>query len=250
MSRLNNHPSYNIKPNLLSGIDNEKLRLTLRHPSYFEGAKNKQDEALKNKLNYERLEFLGDSILQVIVSTYLYENFPERNSGELSTMRSFIVAGDFLAKQAKKLCLEDKITLSRLDHKKRLQLHKKVLADAFEVLLGFLYLEHGLAWSERWLLELIKDEVEMGYPIFLKKNDKTRLQELLQKQSCKAHYEVESTKGLPHERSYMVALYREYLISGKEVEQKTKRAFLKRAEGSSIREAETKCASLFLKGID
>ena len=99
-----------------------------------------------NKNNNERLEFLGDSILNLIISDYLYSNFPQVNEGLLTRMRSFIVKGDTLAKKASELGLLSFIKLSKGTANLSNERKHSILEGSIESIIGSVYLDGG--WME------------------------------------------------------------------------------------------------------
>lgn len=122
----------------------------------------------------ERLEFLGDSVLGLVVSEYLYHHFPGYHEGELSTMKSIIVSAKTLAEKATELDLERIIVLGRGLAEKR-NLPQSILCDAFEALIAALYLDGGFEAARTFVLanlrikvdEILKDEHEKNYKSLL-----------------------------------------------------------------------------------
>jgi len=133
-----------------------------------------------NKTNNERLEFLGDSILNSAISDYLYCNFPYENEGLLTRMRSFIVKGDTLTKKATELRLQDFIKLSKgtanLSHKRK----HSILEGSIESIIGSVYIDGGWKEANRVVLNLFKKELSRIKPDQEFRDAKTELQELLQ----------------------------------------------------------------------
>ncbi len=132
------------------------------------------------RINYERLEFLGDSILSLVVSQHLYERFPSANEGDLSRMRARIVRGRTLAEVASKLGLGKQIILGQGEMKSGGIRRSSILADSLESLLGAILLDGGYAECQavisRHFLPLI-DALPAAETL---KDAKTRLQEWLQ----------------------------------------------------------------------
>ena len=150
-----------------------------------------------NKNNNERLEFLGDSILNLIISDYLFCNFPHANEGLLTRMRSFIVKGDTLAKKASKLGLLNFIKLSKGTANLSEQRKHSILEGSIESIIGSVYLDGGWTEANRFVLSLFKKELSNIKPDQEFRDSKTELQELLQskKMTIPNYITKESTNG-------------------------------------------------------
>ena len=150
-----------------------------------------------NKNNNERLEFLGDSILNLIISDYLFSNFPQVNEGLLSRMRSFIVKGDTLAKKASELGLLNFIKLSKGTANLSDQRKHSILEGSIESIIGSVYLDGGWTEANRFVLNLFKKELSNIKPDQEFRDSKTELQELLQskKMNIPNYVTKESTNG-------------------------------------------------------
>ena len=133
-----------------------------------------------NKNNNERLEFLGDSILNLVISDYLYSNFTHVNEGLLTRMRSFIVKGDTLAKKASELGLLNFIKLSKGTANLSDQRKHSILEGSIESIIGSVYLDGGWAEANRFVLNLFEKELSNIKPDQEFRDSKTELQELLQ----------------------------------------------------------------------
>ena len=150
-----------------------------------------------NKKNNERLEFLGDSVLNLIISDYLFCNFPNVNEGLLSRMRSFIVKGDTLAKKASELGLLNFIKLSKGTANLSDQRKHSILEGSIESIIGSVYLDGGWTEANRFVLNLFKKELSNIKPDQEFRDSKTELQELLQskKMNIPNYVTKESTNG-------------------------------------------------------
>ena len=150
-----------------------------------------------NKKNNERLEFLGDSILNLIISDYLYCNFPYVNEGLLTRMRSFIVKGDTLAKKGSELGLLNFIKLSKGTANLSEQRKHSILEGSIESIIGSVYLDGGWSEANRFVLNLFKKELSNIKPDQEFRDSKTELQELLQskKMNIPNYVTKESTNG-------------------------------------------------------
>lgn len=111
-----------------------------------------------NPLNYERLEYLGDAVLGVIIAEFLYRNFPDRNEGFLTKMRSKIVNGEHLSFLTQQLGLSELLE-NRLQNE---QANRHILGDTFEALIGAIYLDKGYRRTRRFLLHrVLKNYVDL-----------------------------------------------------------------------------------------
>jgi ribonuclease III len=158
--------------------------------------------------NNERLEFLGDSILNHIIAETLYSKFPEAREGDMSRMRSSLVKGDTLAEVARELELGDHLVLGTGERKSGGKRRGSILADALEAVIGAILLDAGvetcrervLAWFDSRLeaLDLKVDGAD--------KDPKTRLQEYLQgRRKPLPEYELLGVLGNDHEQQFHVA---------------------------------------------
>ena len=156
--------------------------------------------------NNERLEFLGDSILGMVISTDLFRRFPEHREGTLTRLRASLVKGDTLSKIAKELNLEEYILLGAGELKSGGFRRSSTLADAVEALIGAIYLDSDLATAEKFILELYKDRLTSCNPEDILKDPKTRLQEYLQARNLPLpDYEVVAVTGKEHQQTFTVA---------------------------------------------
>ncbi|MBP6874808.1 MAG: ribonuclease III [Candidatus Eisenbacteria bacterium] len=175
------------------------LRRALTHRSYLGG-----EEAHGPESN-ERLEFLGDAVLELIVIEYLFQRFPLDREGELTQKKSVLVSRSVLADRAERLGLGRFILLSDAERGSGGSERRSILADGFEAILGGIYLDRGLeesrAFVDRWLLQqadrILRDTE--------KQNFKSILQELIQAR-LRVHprYRVQSEVGPDHEKLFTV----------------------------------------------
>lgn len=159
----------------------------------------------KHSKNNERLEYLGDSILGFVVAKRLFELFPTATEGELSRCRSKLVKGDTLAKLAKALKLGDYLLLGQGELKSGGFRRNSTLADAFEAIVGAIYLDGGMEKTDRFVnqqfAELL-DSINLDETL---KDPKTQLQELLQaRKRSLPQYDVVLTSGSDHEQVFKV----------------------------------------------
>ena len=191
-----------------------------------------------SKNNNERLEFLGDSILGCVISRELYQRFPLIDEGQLSRLRSYLVRGQTLAKLAKTIKLSETLVLGQGELKSGGFRRESIQADAFEAILGAIFLDSDYLTVSSVVLELYKDLLNDASPEDSLKDFKTQLQELLQKKGYSLpQYELIKTKGQDHDAIFYVrCIVSEYDL---EVER----------EAKSIKRAEQACAESLLERL-
>lgn len=153
----------------------------------------------------ERLEFLGDAVLSLAIAERLWRAFPEANEGDLTRYRASLVRAETLADIAEALDFPEHVRLGPGELRSGGFRRRSTLADAFEAVLGAIYLDGGLE-AVRGVLEPLYAERILGLGTTpLPKDAKTRLQEYLQDRALPLpHYTVESITGEPHERTFTV----------------------------------------------
>lgn len=181
--------------------------------------------------NYERLEFLGDSILGFVVSEWLYHTFPGMAEGKLSRMRSSVVRRETLAEIARNLDLSEALILGAGELKSGGFKRDSILADTLEALIGAVYLDQGLAVVKKIILTHFGPLLAGLDPAAVYKDPKSRLQEYLQKHGYSVpSYEILRVLGEAHDQTFEVICKVEGITQG----------FV--ASGSSRRLAEQKAA--------
>jgi ribonuclease-3 len=191
-----------------------------------------------NKNNNERLEFLGDSILGCVISHELYHRFPLVDEGQLSRLRSSLVRGQTLAKLAKTLNLSETLVLGQGELKSGGFRRESIQADAFEAILGAIFLDSDYVTVSTVILKLYDELLNDASPDDSLKDFKTQLQELLQKKGYSLPiYELIKTKGQDHNAVFYVSCHiKEFNLS---VEENAK----------SIKRAEQACAESILGSL-
>lgn len=155
--------------------------------------------------NYERLEFLGDSILNLAVSTRLFELFPDASEGDLSRMRARIVRGKTLGEMALALDLGRHLNLGEGEMKSGGFRRSSILADALEALLGAIYLDGGYAACRKVIEDLCDPLISELPPAEELKDAKTRLQEWLQARARPLpEYALLREEGAEHAKNFHV----------------------------------------------
>jgi len=154
-------------------------------------------------INNERLEFLGDAILDAVVAEYLYAKFPDKKEGFLTQTRSKIVNGDYLGQLAIQLGL-DKFIIS---HAHNYNSNKHILGDAFEALIGAIYLDHGYKAVKKFVFkQLLKKHIDLSALLKTETNYKSRLIEWAQKDKKELSFitdQEESESQIPEFVSYV-----------------------------------------------
>jgi len=160
--------------------------------------------------NNERLEFLGDSILGMVISSELFTRFPNENEGVLTRLRSSLVKGETLSEIATELKLGECIQLGSGELKSGGYRRASTLADAVEAIIGAIYLdscaEHGIKKTEKIILSIFNNRINDCEPAGILKDPKTRLQEYLQsKNLALPTYSVVSISGKEHLQTFKVS---------------------------------------------
>lgn len=147
----------------------------------------------------ERLEYLGDAVLNCVTASLLYRSFPQAPEGELSRYRAALVSGEVLAAIAAQYQLGERLLLGPGELKSGGFRRKSILADALEALLGAIYLDGGFAAATQVIEHLLAERMAQLPSVALLKDPKTRLQEALQARAVPLpEYAVETISGEPH----------------------------------------------------
>ena len=176
---------------------NEKLITeALTHRSY------------KKELNNERLEFLGDAVMDLIVGEYLFELFPKAEEGMLSKLRAALVNEESFTKLAKRLNLGKFLYLSPAEENNNGREKPSILSSAFEAVMGAIYLESGFDVAKEVALQLLKAEFPKITPEELLKDYKTTLQEITQAHfGVVPEYRLISASGPDHKKEFEIGVY-------------------------------------------
>jgi len=187
--------------------------------------------------NNERLEFLGDAVLELVISRCIFSRYPELSEGELTKLRAAVVCEAMLSKKARTLGLGDCLRMSKGELQTGGYERESTLCDAFEALLGALYLDGGFEVAERFALaQLEADIAEMRSAIW-QSDCKTHLQEQLQKASREPiEYAVIGEQGPDHDKVFIVELRHGGQVIGT-------------GEGHSKKEAEQNAAACAIRAL-
>lgn len=204
------------------------LKQAFTHRSYLN-----ENSSLKLEHN-ERLEFLGDAVIELIVTEQLYKEYPEKAEGDLTNWRAALVNAKMLMSVAEELGFNDFLLLSRGESKEMGKARAYILANTFEAFLGALYLDSGYKPCD----EFVKKNVLKNLPDIIKdgsyKDAKSKFQEESQERvSVTPNYKVIKESGPDHEKIFVVGVYLENELVAE-------------GQGSSKREAEEAAAELAL----
>lgn len=219
--------------------DKKLLERALSHRSQANESRHRSGEAQESGHN-ERLEFLGDAVLQLVVSDLLWEQFPEASEGRLSKMRSSLVSEPALAELAKAIDLGSHLLLGKGELATGGRSKPSILASGFEALIGAVYVEAGLDDVFTVIDRLMESSIKMVADTSFTRDFKSLLQEKIQETFRRAPvYRVHSETGPDHEKIFEVIVVAgdfEALGSGrnkKEAEQAAARALYDRVLISS-----------------
>ena len=208
------------------------LKKAFTHSSY---ANEKHIEKYDNN---ERIEFLGDAVLELVISDYIYKLFPHMPEGELTKLRAGTVCEGSLAERARIIGLSEFLMLGRGEEATGGRKRDSILADAFEAVIGAIYLDGGIEAARKHILGQLTDTVNRIRETLNIIECKTRLQEEIQKVSKEPlHYEIINEEGPDHNKVFTSAVRH-----GKDV--------LGTGKGKSKKEAEQAAALNALKEMN
>lgn len=210
------------------------LRNALIHKSYHEGLR----EDLPNN---EKLEFLGDSVINLVVTEYLFRRFERFSEGELSKIKAHLVSSNFLYKVARSVDLGDYVMLGKGEEKNDGRHNRRIIASLFEAVVGAIYLDSNFKVVANTIISFFKEFIEktIEHKEAIKINDyKSELQEIIQKHhSFLPEYRILSETGKPPHTVFTAVI----LLDGREIS---------RGEGKNKRQAEQDAAYNALKKLD
>ena len=194
--------------------DEELLELALTHKSFTEF------ESKTGERNNEKLEFLGDAVLDMAISELLMERFPELDEGGLSKFRASLVNEDGLAHIARKMKLGDSLRMGKGEDLSGGREKPSLLADALEAVLAAIYLDsrktEGFSRVSKIIYELYHEELPEQVDSFISRDYKSELQEFVQKNlNLPANYELVNQFGPDHQKEFEMVVKVEERILGK-----------------------------------
>lgn len=183
--------------------DKSLLNNVFIHRSYLNEHKNSSFPS------NERLEFLGDSVLSLITSVYLFRNYPNLKEGDYTEIKSAIVKMDSLAEAAKKIDLSDYLLLSKGEERGAGRKNNNILADCFEALIAAIFLDQSFEAAYLFVVNfLFKDKLSYLLKNNLYLSAKSKLQELIQgKYKMTPLYKVLKEEGPEHKRTFKIGVY-------------------------------------------
>ena len=209
--------------------DKELLRTALTHTSYANEHRTNKNSKSRTK-NNERLEFLGDSVLNLIITTYLFKALGRVSEGEMSRIRSTIVCEKSLRNAAEGFDLKKYLLLGKGEEQTGGRNRDSIIADAMEALIGAIYLDSGLESAESFIKKVMMKIIDLALEGKLFKDYKTQYQEMVQRHSdAKIEYLVIREQGPDHNKIFTVKL----LLNGE---------FISMGEGRNKKEAEQNAA--------
>ena len=205
----------------------ENIKYSFKNRTLLENALSHSSYANEKHLKYgsnERLEFLGDAVLSVIVADYLYKNFPDRPEGELTKLRASLVCEKSLCGFARNLQLGDFLLLGRGEEQNGGRERDSILADAFEAVLAAVYLDGGMDIAREYVLRFIKEELSHTEDEAFH-DYKTILQEVIQRNpEERLSYVLCGESGPDHNKSFSVEVYLNSNVIGSGTGKTKKRA--------------------------
>lgn len=168
------------------------------------------EQKINKYKNYERLEFLGDAVLELLSSQFFFETYPDMSEGEMTRLRSSMVCEPALAFCARDLDLGKYILLGKGEEATGGRKRDSIISDVMEAVLGAIYLDGGLLEADKFVRKFILSDLENKQLFY---DSKTLLQEQVQKEGRTLTYELVSESGPDHEKVFVV----EAVIDGKTV---------------------------------
>jgi len=189
--------------------------------------------------NNQRLEFLGDAVLDLLIADALYKLLPDKDEGAMDRARASLVNGHTLAAIARELELGKRNHVSESQRKHHPEPTSSMLEDVLEALVGAVYLDGGLELARGFVMGIFANRIESIGTESDQRNPKSRLQEWTQKHRAGSvpHYEMVRAEGPDHKRSYVASVS----LDGNEIGQ---------GEGTSIKAAEMAAAEVALKQVE
>ncbi len=181
----------------LSELPLEEWERPFRHSSYV-------NEQLPGLESNERLEFLGDAVIELAVAEYLFKNYPDRTEGELTKIKSVVVSGSVLAEKARELRLDQCLLLGRGEEESGGRSNSKLLGDAFEALMGLIFAHYGYERAAALVRKFLQPEIERVAAGRHRQDYKTLLQEWAQEQHQKPIYTLITSAGEDHCKEFTV----------------------------------------------
>ena len=201
LKHLEKKLNYNFK-------NRDLLERALTHSSFI----NEND--MKSFESNERLEYLGDAILGLVIGEYFYKNFPEDNEGSLTKMRAESVNEKVLFFISKKLMLGEYLKFGKGEIKSGGKNRESTSADALEALFGAIYLDSNFENVKKIILDLFQDFLEKDSYKLFNIDFKTKFQEKVQKSGKKSEYKLVREEGPDNDKTFFTELYLDEVLVG------------------------------------
>lgn len=210
-------------------INKHLLTTAFTHRSYLNENKNPDLE------HNERLEFLGDAVLELVVTDFLFKKYPEKTEGDLTAYRAALVNTVSISDAAKKLGMNDYLLLSKGEAKDTGRAREYILANTFESFIGALYLDQGYDAAQKFIADNLFAKTDEVVAKRLWQDPKSRLQEIAQEEeSVTPQYKMMGESGPDHDKKFIAGVF----LGEKEIA---------RGEGKSKQEAEQMAAERALE---
>ncbi len=204
----------------------KNLKNAFVHSSYANESKNKLE-------SNERIEFLGDAVLELCMSIYLYNKFIDWPEGDLTRLRASAVCESTLAKNARELNLGKYLKLSRGEKNTGGYERDSILSDCFESIIGAIYLDGGIEEARKFVEKFLGDDVEQLKHTYKISDYKSYLQEIIQENSLiPLEYSISKESGPAHNKLFEVEVYHNNKLLGKGIGRTKKEAEQKSALGA------------------
>jgi len=205
------------------------LKTAFTHSSY---AHEQKTELISDN---ERLEFLGDAVLEIVISEFLFKRFPEMPEGELTRFRAGLVCESVLVKKARELQIGEFLLLGKGEELTGGRNRDSILADAFEAVTGAVFIDGGARHAKKFILKILSGNAEQIRDIYKMCDNKTYLQEIIQRTSkAPVRYKIVGETGPDHEKTFTAEAMHQNKVLG-------------RGRGRSKKEAEQNAALESLK---
>lgn len=190
----------------------KKIGYTFKEPSLLEMAFTHRSYLNENRAtgrhHNERLEFLGDAILELVVTEYLYAKFPDKPEGELTAFRAALVNTQSISDAATKLGMNEYLLLSRGESKDTGRARQIILANAFEAVIGALYLDRGYDVAKEFIASQLFHKTDEVVEKRLWQDAKSKFQEIAQDLAgVTPRYEIVSQSGPDHDKRFVTGVY-------------------------------------------
>lgn len=218
--------------------DVKLIETAFTHSSFVHENKSQNQGGKTTLYSNERIEFLGDAVLEIVISDHIYKNFPDMPEGEMTKFRASIVCAASLSEAAKNLNLGSYLKLGKGEELTGGRTRDSILADCFEAVIGSIYVDGGIEPAQTFILNQLKNNIVHMEDKYELVDCKTYLQEYIQKTSkIPLVYEIIDEKGPEHNKVFVARITHMDKILGE-------------GEGHSKKEAEQEAAKNSLKKLE